>query len=152
MRQEILELDQRFGKEYRGKYVFSEISWAKRNRIITAYTTYNQLTGEVVKSDFVAIQAATIMASLHGQPDSHPITLEKLLSEEDGITNDLGETLVKIANRVCSLDKAETRFLSEQSDVKNPTMPSQNSDSAKNLAGHQDNLQSNQQEPSNNSL
>ncbi len=84
MRTEKLEVDGRFGEEYQGKYVFAEIFWAKRSRIIQKYTRYNRLSGEVESSDFIAIQAETIMASLHGQPDSHPVTLEKLLSEENG--------------------------------------------------------------------
>ena len=55
MRKEVIELDERFGKEYAGRYVFSEITWAKRSRIIQKYTRYSQQTGQVVTSDYVAI-------------------------------------------------------------------------------------------------
>ena len=75
MRTETLEVDKRFGEEYAGRYVFQEISWAKRSRIIQKYTKYSQMTGQVVKSDYVAIQAETIWASLKEQPKHKPITL-----------------------------------------------------------------------------
>jgi len=70
LKQETLEVDSRFGEEYQGTYVCKEITWAKRNRIIQKHTRYNRLNGDVESSDFIAIQAETIMASLHGQPAS----------------------------------------------------------------------------------
>jgi len=152
MKTETLELDDRFGAEYHGKYVFREISWAKRNRIIQKYTKYNKLSGDVESSDLISIQAETIMASLHSQPESHPLSLEKLLSEdaEKGLPVELGELLSKTANRVCSLTKAETVFLSPASDVKNPIQHSPNLDFQKSSVGHPASLPSSQREQSNN--
>ena len=95
MRTETIELDERFGKEYAGRYVFQEISWAKRSRTIQKNTKYSQMTGQVQSSDYVAIQAETIMASLKEQPEHKPITLEKLLSEEDGVPVGLASCSVK---------------------------------------------------------
>lgn len=110
MRTEVLELDERFGKEYAGKYVFSEITWAKRSRIIQKHTKYHSLTGQVQSSDFIAIQAETIWASLKDQPDSKPLSLEKLLSEgEDGIPIALGEVLSKTANKLNVVQVEETK-------------------------------------------
>jgi len=109
LRTETIEVDDRFGKEYTGKYVFQEISWAKRSRIIQKHTKYHQITGQVVSSDYVAIQAETIIASLKAQPKSNPITLEKLLSEENGVPVGLGELLSKAANRVCGLTREEQK-------------------------------------------
>ncbi len=139
MKSEPLELDSRFGAEFAGKYLFKEITWAKRNRIIQKNTKYNNVTGDVISSDFVAIQAETIMAALHGQPESHPITLEKLLADdpEQGLPYDFGELIAKTANRVCGLDKEETRFLSSVSDGENRTVLSPISDLVKNSAGPQ---------------
>ncbi len=37
-----LELDNRFGEEYQGIYLFKEITWAKRSRIIQKYTKYSK--------------------------------------------------------------------------------------------------------------
>lgn len=126
MKTEILEIDSRFGEEFAGKYVFREITWAKRNRITQKYTRYNSVTGDIVSSDFIAIQAETIMAALHDQPESHPLTLEKLLADdpEQGLPYELGELIAKTANKVCGLDKAETRFLSSASDGKSLIEPS----------------------------
>ncbi len=105
-------MDKRFGKEYVGKYVFTEISWAKRSRIIQKHTKYHPTTGQVMKSDYVAIQAKTIWASLKEQPEINPITLEKLLSEEDGIPIGLGELFSKVVNRLCGVTLEETKNLS----------------------------------------
>jgi predicted polyphosphate/ATP-dependent NAD kinase len=110
MKKEIVEIDERYGKEYAGKYVFQEITWAKRNRILQKYTKYNPQTGVVVTADYVAIQAETVYASLVEQPQNKPITLEKLLSEgEDGILIALGELLSRIANKLSIVSVEETK-------------------------------------------
>jgi len=152
MRTKVLELDERFGKEYAGRYVFSEISWAKRSRIIQKHTKYSPVTGQVQSSDYVTIQAETIWASLKEQPAHKPITLEKLLSEEPGVPIPLGELFSQIANRLNSVSIEETRFLSGQSEEAPQTRNSQNTGSAKNLGGLRKSLQGSQQKQSNNSL
>lgn len=101
MRTETIEVDDRFGEEYAGKYLFKEISWAKRSRIIQKHTKYHPITGRVIGSDYVAIQAETIMEALQKPPKA--LTLEKLLSEENGIPVGLGELLSQAANRVCGV-------------------------------------------------
>ena len=152
MRKEVIEIDEKYGKEYAGRYVFQEISWAKRSRIIQKHTKYSQLTGQVVSSDYVAIQAETIWASLKEQPEHKPITLDKLLSEEDGIPIELGELFSKIVNRLNGLTREESTFLSEPSDAKNPTQQSQNTAYAKSSDGQSQKCESNQPKQSNNSL
>ena len=110
MRKETVEVDERYGKEYAGRYVFQEITWAKRNRILQKYTRYNPQTGSVVTTDYVAIQAETVFASLVEQPENKPITLEKMLSEaEDGIPITLGELLSKTANKLTIMLVEETK-------------------------------------------
>ena len=108
-KEEILEIEDRFGTEYKGKYVFQEISWAKRSRIIQKHTKYHPTSGQVIKSDYVAIQAETIWASLKEQPESKPITLEKLLSDEDGVPIGLGELFSKVVNRLCGVTVEEVK-------------------------------------------
>jgi hypothetical protein len=145
MRTEKIELDGRFGEEYRGTYSFAEITWAKRNRIIQKHTRYNRLSGDVESSDFIAIQAETIMASMHGQPQTRPITLEKLLAEEDGVPIELGELFSKVVNRLNGVSKEDLRFLPEQSDGENRTALLSSSGYAKPSDGHQPNLHDNRQ-------
>jgi hypothetical protein len=106
----------------------------------------------VVNSDFVAIQAETIWASLREQPPHKPITLGKLLGEEEGIPVELGEFLSKIANKLCGITSDEQRFLSEQSDVEKPIQHSLNSDSAKNSGSCPAKSEENPPETSSNSL
>jgi len=148
MRTEKIELDERFGKEYAGRYVFQEISWAKRSRTIQKHTKYSQMTGQVMSSDYVAIQAETIYASLKEQPESKPITLEKLLSDEDGVPVGLGELFSQIANKLNGLTVQETRFLSEPSEGKRRTKKSRSTGSAKSSGGHRISLKNSQRKPS----
>jgi hypothetical protein len=151
MRKENVEIGTEYGAEYAGKYVFQEITWAKRSRIIQKHTRYHPVSGQVLSSDFIAIQAETIWSSLKEQPPNAPITLEKLLSEENGIPVSLGELLSQVVNNLCAVTQEETAFLSAPSDAKNPTLQSQTSASARNSDGSPQNSQGNQQKPSSNS-
>jgi len=135
MRTETVEIGDEYGEEYKGSYVFQEISWAKRSRIIQKHTKYSQLTGQVLSSDYVAIQAETIIASLKEQPQHKPITLEKLLDEENGIPIGLGELFSRIVNRLNSLSVEESRFLSDKSEGANRTKQSRSIGSAKSSGG-----------------
>jgi hypothetical protein len=148
MRKQTMILGQEFGAEYAGKYVFCEITWAKRSRIIQKHTKYHPISGQVQNSDFIAIQAETIWASLREQPSGNPVTLEKLLGEETGVPIGLGELFSQVVNGLCALGREETAFLSEPSGAKNPTQQSPISDCAKNSGGPQANLTSSQHEKS----
>jgi hypothetical protein len=139
MKQETLEIDNRFGAEYQGKYIFKEITWAKRNRIIQKHTKYNKLSGDVESSDFIAIQAETIMASIHGQPQTHPITHEKLLGEENGVPIELGELFSKVANKLNGMSREDLRFLLEQLDEESRIALLSSLGYVKALAGHPQN-------------
>jgi hypothetical protein len=143
---ENLEVDEKYGKEWAGKYCFKEISWAKRNRIIQKYTVYSKVTGQMMSSDFIAIQAATVMASLHGQPDTHPLTLERLLDEEEGVPIELGETFSKVANKLNSVGQEDLRFLLEQLDEASRTQLFKTFGYAKSLDGQSPTLENSQQE------
>jgi len=109
MRTETIEVDKRFGEEYAGKYVFKEITWMKRSRIITKHTKYHPTTGQIVSSDLAAIQAETIWASLKEQPTNKPVTLERLLDEENGIPIELGERFSIVVNKLCGLSAEEAK-------------------------------------------
>jgi hypothetical protein len=151
MRRETINLGTEYGAEYAGKYVFQELTWAKRSRIIQKHTRYHPVSGQVISSDFIAIQAETIWASLKEQPLHTPITLERLLGEENGVPIPLGELFSKIVNDLCAMTREETAFLSAPSDARNHTQPSQTSASAENSGGPQTSSQNNQPEPFTNS-
>jgi hypothetical protein len=137
MRKETVNLGGEYGEEYAGKYVFHELTWAKRSRIIQNHTHYHPLSGQVVSSDFIAIQAETIWAALKEQPPQEPITLEKLLGEEDGVPIALGELFSQVVNGLCAMTREETGFLSAPSNADSRTPQSQNSASAKSSVGPQ---------------
>ncbi len=144
MRKETINLGTEYGEEYAGKYVFQELTWAKRSRIIQKHTRYHPVSGQVTSSDFIAIQAETIWAALKEQPPNAPITLERLLGEENGISIALGELLSRIVNGLCAMTREETAFLSEQSNADSRTPPSQSSASAKSSGGPQPSSQGSQ--------
>ncbi len=151
MRRRTIDLDNRFGDEYAGHYILQELTWAKRSRIIQRHTKYNQMTGQVEESDFIAIQAETIWASLIEQPSTKPISLSKLLAEQDGVPIGVGELFSQVTNDLNNVGVQETAFLSEPSEGANRIPPSQTSDSAKNSVGPQKSSPISQQKPSNNS-
>jgi hypothetical protein len=148
LKTEVVEVDNRYGEEYAGRYVFQEITWAKRNRIIQKHTKYHSLTGNVLSSDYVAIQAETIWASLKEQPKSKPITLEKLLSEENGIPIGLGELFSRVVNRLCGITPEETKNSYGRCGEESLIQASQSSDYAKSSDGHLCSLPGNQPKPS----
>lgn len=137
MKTEVVEIGDEYGSEFKGRYVFQEITWAKRSRIIQKHTKYHPLTGHVAAQDFVAIQAETIWASLKEQPEHKPITLERLLSEdpEKGIPIGLGELFSQVVNRLNSVSRDESTFLSEPCVKACHAKPSQSLGSAKSLDG-----------------
>jgi hypothetical protein len=140
---ETLEIDQSFGQEYPGKYLFKEITWAKRNHIIQKHTAYNKLSGEVENSNLLAIQAETIIASLQSQPPTKPVTLQKLLDENEGVPIELGELLSKVTNKLNSVGTSDLRFLLEQLDEKSRMLLFASFGYAKNSAIPQTNLANN---------
>jgi hypothetical protein len=110
MQTETVTVDKSFGEEYAGRYVFREITRIKRLRIIKKYTKYSPQTGAVVDSDIAAIDAETIRASLKEQPENKPITLERLLSEnEGGLPNKLASLFAKTVNSLNGLSPEETK-------------------------------------------
>jgi hypothetical protein len=110
MQTETVRVDESFGEEFAGAYVFREITRVKRLRIIKKYTRYHPQTGAVLDSDIAAIDAETIWASLKEQPENKPITLERLLSEdEDGLPNKLTSLFARTVNNLNGLSPEEIK-------------------------------------------
>ncbi len=151
MRKERIELDNRFGEQFAGSYTFQEITWAKRSRIIQKHTKYHPMTGQVTNSDFVAIQVETIWGSLREQPESKPITLERLLGDEEGIPIELGELLSNVVNKLNGMTHEDLRFLLERLDEESRIQLLQSFGFVKNSGGLQPSLPSSQPKPSSNS-
>jgi hypothetical protein len=151
MRKENVEVGTEYSAEFAGKYVFQEITWAKRSRIIQKHTKYHPITGQVQSSDFIAIQAETIWAALKEQPPNQPLTLEKLLGEETGIPIALGELFSQIVNSLCAVTRDEVAFLSVPFDEANPTRQSPTFGSVKSSAGRQQSSASSPRESSSSS-
>jgi len=110
-----------------------------------------KMTGQVENSDFVAIQGESIWASLKQQPESKPITLEKLLGEEEGIPIELGEFFSKVVNRLNGVSHDELRFLLEQLSEENRMQLLASFGYAKSSAGPSSSSEGSQQKASSSS-
>lgn len=109
-----IEIDSRFGKEYKGKYVFQSITWGRSNEITSDCTSINPLT-KVNKIDLRRLQALMLDATMVERPKA--ITQEKLLSLQDGIPMALGELLMAVADKVNgfgSKEREELKNLKQQ--------------------------------------
>ncbi len=107
MKKEIILKDE-FGKEYSGKYTFESISWGKSNQITSDCTSINSATKQS-KVDLKRMQALMLDASMTERPST--ITLNKLLSEKDGIPMALGELLMSVADYVNGYGEKEREEL-----------------------------------------
>jgi len=95
-----IELDDRWGKEYAGEYVFTMVPWARLNAI-TQRNVVRSRRGEVIKINLVNIQAETIWEALErGKHCPKGLTLEKLKDQEHGIPPALGDWLLKHTDKV----------------------------------------------------
>jgi len=99
MEEIVLEVDDSFGKQYMGKYVFKPITWSKYSLISRKYTIVNK---SVIYTDDVKINAELILATLASQPETNPITFEALTSEDPkkGVPPALGNKLLQCALKI----------------------------------------------------
>ncbi len=134
MRKISVDVDEKYGPEYKGKYVLRELSWAKKSRIAENYMKIDPHTGEVLKTDYVAIQAETLYAAIVAQPEPRPITIAKLLDEENGVPDGLFKLFQKASNSINGVDPEEARFLLTQLSEEDLTRLLQSLGFAKSLA------------------
>jgi len=106
MEEIVLEVDDSFGKEYMGKYVFKPLTWGKYAKIMQKHTVANQ---GVVYTDDIKINAELILATLASQPETKPVTFESLTSEDPdkGVPPMLGAKLLECACKVAGLNRTE---------------------------------------------
>lgn len=116
MHSKTLDIDDSFGEEFQGRYVFAEITIGTKNRITQRYTHYNRVTGIVEEADYAAIQAEILIASLKEQPKNKPLSVARWLSETEGIPARLADLLWGTCQQLNSLDASEIRFLLLQLD------------------------------------
>jgi len=111
----VIELDDRFGKQYKGKYVFSGISWGISNRIGAECTKINPVTRQSIVN-LKELQARLLIATLIEKPKI--ITLEHLLDEtSNGLPLALGELLMMFADSVngySAKDREEIKKLKQR--------------------------------------
>lgn len=96
MLEKTIEIDDRFGKEYSGKYKFCSISWGTSNRLTDECTTIVPGAKKTIV-DLQKLQAKMLDATLVERPKA--ITFESLM-EPNGIPVVLGELLMGIADQV----------------------------------------------------
>jgi len=103
-----IKIDNRFGKEYSGEYIFRSITWGRSNEVTSECTSMNPITKQT-KVDLRRLQALMLDATMVERPKE--ITIEKLLSLEDGIPMALGELLMAAADYVNGFSQKEREEL-----------------------------------------
>src|SRR4030043_177765 len=106
-------------------------------------------TGEVLKTDYVAIQAETLYAAIVAQPENKPLTIAKLLDEENGVPDGLFKLFQKASNSINGVDPEEARFLLAQLSEEDLTRLLQSLGFAKSSAVSQEPLEKKEPERSN---
>jgi hypothetical protein len=106
MKEIVLQVDDSFGEVYKGEYVFQGITWGKYTQIMKKHTVTNQ---GVVYTDETKMNADLILATLKSQPETKPVTIESLTSEdpEKGIPPMFGAKLLECACKVSGLDRTD---------------------------------------------
>lgn len=110
-----MELDDRYGRQYKGEYVFGPISWGQMNRITSECTKIHPVTRTSVV-DIKTLNARVLLATLKEHPKC--ITLGHLLDESvNGLPSALGEILMAAADKVngyTARDRDEVKKLKER--------------------------------------
>ena len=94
-----LKLDEQFGKQFKGTYVFKAISWAVSNRITSECTQLNPITRQT-SIDLKKLQAMTLDASMVKRPSNVTLTMLEDENTETGLPLALGELLMAMADKV----------------------------------------------------
>jgi len=123
MKEIVLQVDESFGETYKGTYTFSCITWGKYTQIMKKHTVTNQ---GIVYTDEAKMNADLILATLKSQPQTTPVTMETLTSEnpEKGIPPMLGAKLLECACKVSGLDRTDFFRNSSLLPQKQPQPPS----------------------------
>jgi len=110
-----IELDDRFGSQYKGEYLFVSISYGRSNAITAECTKVHPL-GQRTEIDVKTLNAKMVLATLIKKPKI--ITLEHMVDESsNGLPTALGELLMAATDYVNGYSPKErdrTKKLKEQ--------------------------------------
>jgi len=115
-REKRIEIDDRFGKEFKGVYVFRTISWAESNRISGECTKIIPQTKRSL-IDLKRMQALMVDSTLKERPEA--LTLQVLLGEDPKVLMPpvLGEILISatdLVNGYSEKDREELKNLKKR--------------------------------------
>lgn len=114
MKTQTIEVDCRFGEEYRGTYELRQVTQGEYEQILVSYM--NTL-GKVSKQDILKVNREMLWLALKNQPENKPLTREKLVLGQ--LPYGLSIRLQDAYDQVNGLSLEEQRFLSETSDEEN---------------------------------
>jgi hypothetical protein len=116
MKTQTIEIDNRFGEEYRGTYELRQVTQGEYEQILVSYM--NTL-GKVSKQDILKVNREMLWLALKKQPENKPLTREKVVLGQ--LPYGLSIRLQDGYDQVNGLSLEEQRFLSEPSDDENQT-------------------------------
>jgi hypothetical protein len=110
MKTQTIEVDNRFGEEYRGTYELRQVTQGEYEQILVSYM--NTL-GKVSKQDILKVNREMLWLALKKQPENQPLTREKVVLGQ--VPYGLSIRLQDAYDQVNGLSLEEQRFLSETS-------------------------------------
>ena len=110
MKTQTIEVDDRFGEEFRGTYELRQVTQGEYEQILVSYM--NTL-GKVSKQDILKVNREMLWLALKKQPENQPLTREKVVLGQ--LPYGLSIRLQDAYDQVNGLSLEEQRFLSETS-------------------------------------
>jgi len=125
-----VEVDDRFGEEFRGLYEIRQVSQGEYEDTMLKFM---DVAGHISRANLLRINRSVLWTSIVAQPSANPLSLDRVLRGD--IPHGLAAKLQDAYDKVNGLQPDEQRFLSSQSDETSPTPESPSSPYAKSSDG-----------------
>ncbi len=122
METQTVEIDGRFGSQYKGFYEFRQITQGEYEKILLSYM---DASGKVAKQDILKVNREAMWTSLKAQPDSKPLNRDLIV--QGRLPYGLSLKLQEAYDKINGIEMDERRFLSSPSEENSPTPSSQSS-------------------------
>jgi len=141
-----IEINKRFGEEFRGIYEFRQVTQGEYERVLVGYM---DALGKIAKQDILKVNREMLWIALVKQPANKPLSRDRVVQGQ--LPYGLSIKLQGAYDRVNGIEAEEQRFLSEQLGSANQTLDSPNSSSVSDLDGPKQSTTQPPEEPSLNS-
>lgn len=117
----VLEIDDRFGEEFKGTYELRQVTQGEYERLLVSYM---DALGKVSKQNILCVNREMLWLALTLQPENKPLSRDQVVQGQ--LPHGLSIKLQEAYDKVNGLSVEEQRFLSEPSEEENPMRDSIN--------------------------